>query len=1223
MSLFDECSIRNGFTLFQDNTILEFSSPEDDFKGETCENGYQCAEQRLDDHYDPSIPGRCEACQNDQLCKEGSIALRDFPDSNVCPDGYNCVNDKKLMCPEGTICSFNRRLNCTEAVENNFFREIFEGTYCREGTAYLEMCPTGSYCPNQQTKETCPSGSFCMRKSKEDWLDCSACEEGATELKAERSQFVLIILVISTICFVKLITWLGKNEYVPAAIANPFVKIEDWLCSLFGKKDARKIVPVDDKQIKEERALKISTITEQYSFKDIDADGKGYVTFDDLEGVLNLSPKKFYRLQYCLLLNTTDQLTEEEFIEYFPDALYRAEHMEPTLQDVQEIFLKLDQDNNKVIKGYELYRSYLLFFLEESEINDLYKKFRGLNYGLLFGKPFKGVSITEEQFLTNFAEFLDEVLAESNDQGTEIVFKDLNLTVITNTGEKKTIVNKVSGEVPAKAMTALMGGSGAGKTSLLNALCGRAYYGDVTGHIYINGHEGVMDQVKPLMGFVPQDDIVYAELTVFENFLYAGRFRLPPTTTEDAICDLAGDVVSYLGLNRVKDSIVGDVRRRGVSGGEKKRVNIGLELMARPKILFLDEPTSGLDASASSLVMHSLKLLNIKQKITVCAVIHQPRKFIYDQCDYLILLKAGGIMAYCGPTTEAQSYFERFGYELPMGENTADFVIDVVTGALAPKLKDDATGSKMNSGLLGQTADLGQEWLKYKGKVDVEDASTEQDSLVTDDEPPEEKDLPVPGQRKSFYQQFIIQMQRRLLVMKRNSDDEFTAFLSLLFGVFLIALISKKVEPVEPDPDTDDLNYVDGTLDFEQLYRTLIVPTSDTTVDAQNYTQTQLCNMYLYHDFVRDSVLNMVDYSSKANSKLNQFTLKMGLVVSIMVAIAAQKPITTKRMEFFREAGSEYNVLAFFLAVTTIFYFDITIKMTFISLVALFFRGTIASSWPFIFNMLTLTWSSAAWGIFYSTWASADNVVMLIGMHMVLGSFFSGNTDIMTLEDLQNSWLKNLISSFVSPPRYYAETYAVNEEQCLKELSGFASKVLYLFDYTNFDLLYLGGNDPNITLRSCGGWFYNTLPSILVTGCIIFLSGTMLHLTNRKQMIKLTMFKSYKNNKDNFRVMWSIVGACCIGLLSLTVWCIFAQRGTKDSDLDDEDIFCSLLYVPEEDCSQVYSDIKQSGFFDELFNDTASSDPNNAPDFCNQLNTTAFYDFKSVIDGTSLAYVRK
>jgi len=578
-------------------------------------------------------------------------------------------------------------------------------------------------------------------------------------------------------------------------------------------------------------------------------------------------------------------------------------------------------------------------------------------------------------------------------------------------------------------------------------------------------------------------------------------------------------------------------------------------------------------------------------------------------------------MAYCGPTTEAQSYFEGFGYELPMGENTADFVIDVVTGALDPKLKDDANGSRRGS-RLGLTVDLGQEWLKYKSKNDVEDGGTAQTSLVTDDAP-EERDLPVPGKRKSFFQQLIIQMQRRLLVMKRDSDDEFTAFLSLLFGVFLIALISKKVEPVEKEPDSDDLNYVEGTLDFEQLYRTLLYPTSDTTVDTQNYTQTQLCNMYQYHDFVRGAVLNMIDYSSKANSKLNQFTLKMGLVVSIMVAIAAQKPITTKKLEFFREAGSDYNVLAFFLAVTIIFYFDITIKMTFISLVALFFRGTITSSWPFIFNMLTITWSSAAWGIFYSTWASPENVVMLIGMHMVLGSFFSGNTDIMTLEDLQNSWVKNLISSFVSPPRYYAETYAVNEEKCLKELSGFPSKVLYLFDYTNFDILYLGGNDPNITLRSCDGWFYNTLPSILVTCCIVFLSAMMLHLANRKKMIKLTMFESFKKNKDSFRLMWCLVTICFIGLLSLTIWSIFAQRGTKDSELDDENIFCDLLFVPKEDCSQLYSDIKESGFFDDLFNDTATSDPNNAPAFCNQVNTTAFYDFKSAIDGSSLAFVRK
>jgi len=254
--------------------------------------------------------------------------------------------------------------------------------------------------------------------------------------------------------------------------------------------------------------------------------------------------------------------------------------------------------------------------------------------------------------------------------------------------------------------------------------------------------------------------------------------------------------------------------------------------------------------------------------------------------------------------------------------------------------------------------------------------------------------------------------------------------------------------------------------------------------------------------------------------------------------------------------------------------------------------------------------------------ASSDNVVMLIGMHMVLGSFFSGNTDIMTLEDLQNSSVKNLISSLISPVRYYAETYAVNEEKCLKELSGFPSKVLYLFDYTNFDILYLGGNDPNITLRSCDGWFYNTLPSILVTCCVIFLSAILLHIADRKKMIKLTMIESFKSNKNSFRLMWSTAVVGFITLLSVTIWSIFAERGTLDSELDDENIFCSLLHIPEHDCSHVYNDVKESGFFDDLFNDTASSDPNGAPAFCNAVNTTAFYDFKSFMDESPVAFLR-
>merc|ERR1711884_173394 len=125
-------------------------------------------------------------------------------------------------------------------------------------------------------------------------------------------------------------------------------------------------------------------------------------------------------------------------------------------------------------------------------------------------------------------------------------------------------------------MTAIMGGSGAGKTSLLNALCGRAFYGEVTGDIFVNGHKTHIDKYKDHVGFVPQDDIVYAELSVKENLIFAGRFSLPNGTRKHEIEDLADEVMANLGLTRIADNIVGDVTRRGVSGGEKKRVNIGL-----------------------------------------------------------------------------------------------------------------------------------------------------------------------------------------------------------------------------------------------------------------------------------------------------------------------------------------------------------------------------------------------------------------------------------------------------------------------------------------------------------------------------------------------------------------------------------------------------------------------------------------------------------------------
>ena len=189
-------------------------------------------------------------------------------------------------------------------------------------------------------------------------------------------------------------------------------------------------------------------------------------------------------------------------------------------------------------------------------------------------------------------------------------------------------------------------------------------------------------EIQDSVGFVPQDDIVYAELTVRENLIYTGKFLLPRGTSITEIEELADETIASLGLARVANSLVGDVKRRGVSGGEKKRVNIGLELMKRPACVFLDEPTSGLDASSALLVMQSLKHLVNVQGVTIVSVIHQPRKFIFDLFDSLILLGVGGRMVYHGPTNRANEYFNNLDYILPKGESVADWLIDISSGRL-------------------------------------------------------------------------------------------------------------------------------------------------------------------------------------------------------------------------------------------------------------------------------------------------------------------------------------------------------------------------------------------------------------------------------------------------------------------------------------------------------------------------------------------------------------
>lgn len=205
-----------------------------------------------------------------------------------------------------------------------------------------------------------------------------------------------------------------------------------------------------------------------------------------------------------------------------------------------------------------------------------------------------------------------------------------------------------------------------------------------------------------VVGFVPQDDIVFSELTVRENLIYAGKFMLPNGTPIEEIEELADEAIADLGLSRVSDSIVGNVHRRGISGGEKKRVNIGLELMKKPSILFLDEPTSGLDSNSAMVVMQSLKRLVQNNGMTICTVIHQPRKAIFELIDTVILLGTGGAVVYQGPTKDALQYFTEAKYTLPEGESLADWLIDISSGDLDPSVKKNVLSKQESVSVIQQ-----------------------------------------------------------------------------------------------------------------------------------------------------------------------------------------------------------------------------------------------------------------------------------------------------------------------------------------------------------------------------------------------------------------------------------------------------------------------------------------------------------------------------------------
>ncbi|KNE62128.1 hypothetical protein AMAG_07374 [Allomyces macrogynus ATCC 38327] len=236
----------------------------------------------------------------------------------------------------------------------------------------------------------------------------------------------------------------------------------------------------------------------------------------------------------------------------------------------------------------------------------------------------------------------------------------------------KTILKDITGFFAPGRLAAILGPSGSGKTTLLNSLAGLSKGGLMHGDVMLNGLSLDPFELRSVVGFVFQDDVIMETMTVNEALEMALALRNPPESAEDARRRMER-IVDLLGLERARHTIIGSPARKGVSGGERKRAAIGMELMGRPQVLLLDECTTGLDSFTAFTVMSILKKLAHLQQKTVVATLHQPSSEIFEMLDDVMILVDGQIL-YHGPTQDMVAYFTARNFPCPNHYNPADFV---------------------------------------------------------------------------------------------------------------------------------------------------------------------------------------------------------------------------------------------------------------------------------------------------------------------------------------------------------------------------------------------------------------------------------------------------------------------------------------------------------------------------------------------------------------------
>ncbi|KAF8009149.1 hypothetical protein BT93_J0209 [Corymbia citriodora subsp. variegata] len=347
--------------------------------------------------------------------------------------------------------------------------------------------------------------------------------------------------------------------------------------------------------------------------------------------------------------------------------------------------------------------------------------------------------------------------------------------------DKLVLLKGVSGAFRPGVLTALMGVSGAGKTTLMDVLAGRKTGGYIKGNITISGYPKKQDTFARISGYCEQNDIHSPHVTVYESLIYSAWLRLPPGVDDQTRKLFVEEVMELVELNPLRLALVGLPGVDGLSTEQRKRLTIAVELVANPSIIFMDEPTSGLDARAAAIVMRTVRN-TVDTGRTVICTIHQPSIDIFEAFDELFLMKRGGQEIYVGPLGRQSShlieYFEGIQgvSKIKDGYNPATWMLEVTSPAQELALGVDFSDLYKNSDL------------HRRNKALIEELSIP---------PPNSKDLYFPTKySQSTFTQLMACLWKQHWSYWRNPPYTavrflFTIFIALMFGTMFWDLGSK------------------------------------------------------------------------------------------------------------------------------------------------------------------------------------------------------------------------------------------------------------------------------------------------------------------------------------------------------------------------------------------------------------------------------------------------